>query len=266
LKANNAKFSGPDDPNLYCSAANVRSLKRPAELDRVLFVNVSLTDADFRGTHLVGTSFENSDLTNASFKCALLRYPKFDKTIVTGAEFSEDFGAHDYATAQTLKKEGAQISVPDKPPRSLSLTSSCNDADCEYQRASERISDLGLMPDLAESLILKGGRQNWEAAAVGLTEMKSSPRFVTNVRLQGEYLLLTLLLRLVSGQPDHEAMHDWCSWITKNRKLDGWDWWIWDNDVHRRHLSREVLAKITLVEASAQGKGADQLCTKLPNK
>jgi hypothetical protein len=173
----------------------------------------------------------------------------------------------DFDTAQSLKKLKAEINIPnipDKPPSFSFSTCHVDDADCEYLRATRQIS--GFLPDLVESLILKGGRQNWEAAAVELTMIRNAPDFGRDVQLQGQYLLLTLLLRLVRGQPDRDATHNWCSWVANNREVKGWGWLIWDHNVGRLRLSREALSKISSVEASAQGKPADELCARWSNR
>jgi cellulose biosynthesis protein BcsQ len=238
-----------------------------ASLYSVHFEKSRMAGADFTKSHPSGVSFKDCDLTNADFTGISISSIDFDDSVVTGARFkvrSEyDLGRNE----QKLRAGGAQIEVTSPkastPPLPVSTSSACN-ADCEFERAWEALALT--LPDLIESLILKGGAQNFNEAQKHLDELKHSPKFASDKQLQGHYLLLILLLRLTQQQPENEALKSWCDWLAQNR-LNNWSWAVWDNEMTRKHFSREVREKIKDVEASAQRSLSPmELCARLQAK
>lgn len=237
------------------------TLKAPIRIP--VFQDCKLKDADFTNARLNGTTFTNCDLRGADFSGASIFGAVFDKNEVLGAKFSSipprEFSQEMF---KQLRDGGAllELSLKDIPEPSIPIQT-CLTPECEFQRAWSEIAFR--MPDLIESLILKGDPKSLDEAQRYLDDLHASPVYAKDDQVQGHYLLLSLLLHLVRGQPYAQVAAAWCEWRS-HRQLSNWSWRVWDPSLNRKRYPKSVLEKLDAVEALEQGKiNAADLCRKL---
>lgn len=244
----NSHFEGADFENSFLNGAELE--------------DSYLAGADFKSSFLFGTKFERCDLTGADFSAASLYRTTFDdKSTLTEAKFSAEAPSQIGTLAGTLVQRGAQVQTTAAKGTTPLASVACGSADCEFQAAWSQLDFL--LPNLIESLTLKGGAQNWNDARRLLDQLRSSPMYGTDKQVEGRYLVLALLLRLARGEPHQDAANAWCGWLLHN-KLTSWRWTIWDASLPRNRFSKLVLQKMDAVEASAKGAlTPPDLCSRL---
>lgn len=203
-----------------------------AQLIRASFEGAALAGARFSGANLFGARFSGgTDLRGANFDGADLTAADLTGAILAGADFSKATIPNYMRIYIALRggKVGAALRVPTN----------------EHADAYAYVIQL---------VLAAGDPQSLRLADTLLGDLR---RMTNNDDgdIRGEFFMLALQKKIIEGDSDRKAAARWQAWLkAHNGKLALWDWGIWRDVLPRLQLSEGRLAKLDLIQSSAEGE------------
>jgi uncharacterized protein YjbI with pentapeptide repeats/cellulose biosynthesis protein BcsQ len=124
-----------------------------------------------------------------------------------------------------------------------------------------KASDFATMSDLVELLLARGTETDLEIAGKVLAERKKqqqSPESDDEKRDYGVILMLSALHSIITKAPQEQAdIQAWQAWLStpsREARLVGWSWNMWDDSFPALRYSGEQVAKIRVLRLSAMGQ------------
>lgn len=249
----------------YQNMSGVKLLS--ASLDGVQFDHINLKGANFSGASLDGAEFVDCDLTNAHFKNASMKATKFSGSLlkVSNDTFQDAAMSVSPESVQVLAHAGAshvynQVTViasggPGSQPKGLpEIWSELHHID---QNAVTTQSSA--LADMIEIDILSDSPRGLSQAQKELNELGYMVEMSGDDHYRGLHRLLSLLLKVRSGESAGPQAEAWAEWLQGHGKLDKWMWLRWEQNLPAAQLTLPQMEKFKLIEESAKGSiTADQ--------